>query len=417
MRIIVIGAGLAGLTAAWELRKRGHDVSVLEARARVGGRTWSQRLGNGAITERGGEYVFPTEFAIRRLSAELGVPILSHNVRYARRTVDGRHVSFAELEATTEQITETLRGMLADGLTRVSVEDAHREALGPDYQQHPVYRRMVTSLANDPNLVSAASAFLHDPDADQPFIDDGGRFVGGNQSLAIELARRLGAAVRLEHPARAIDQSDSGVEVTLADGSAQHADAAVIAVPLPILRSLRLGFALTPGQDAALSHRIMGTAAKLGVPLAAVDDDIALQSADLSWWSWRSLSADGEHRIPALSCFAGSRATLDALGTEAGPGRWLSELQALRPGLVIDGDVLLTDWSDDPWTRGSYSAASLDWTPADLHAFDVPAGRVVIAGEHTGLEQTLNGAVVSGLRAVTAIGAVERLTETSGGPA
>ncbi|WP_424464338.1 flavin monoamine oxidase family protein [Pseudoclavibacter helvolus] len=403
MRTIVIGAGLAGLTSAWELRKLGHEVTVLEARERVGGRTWSQRLSNGQLTERGGEYVFPTEFAIRRLSAEVGVPILTHNVRYARRTVDGRHVTSAELEATTARITETLRRMLADGCTRVSVEDAHREALGPNYRHDPVYRRMVTSLASDPTLVSAASAFLHDPDAGQPFVDDGGRFLGGNQSLSIELARRLGSSVRLGHPVAALDQSNAGVEVTLVDGSRMHGDAAVVAVPLPILRELGLGFTLPASHRTALDHRIMGTAAKLGVPLSAVDGDVALQSSDLTWWSWRSMSADGEHRIPALSCFAGSRATLDALRTAEGPETWVARLRELRPELVIDGDVLLTDWSEDPWTRGSYSAASLDWTPADLDAFDAPAGRIAIAGEHTGLEQTLNGAVVSGLRAVGAL--------------
>ncbi len=65
MKVIVVGAGLSGMTAAWELHKKGHDVTVLEARDRVGGRTWSQKLDNGVITERGGEYIFPTEFAIR----------------------------------------------------------------------------------------------------------------------------------------------------------------------------------------------------------------------------------------------------------------------------------------------------------------------------------------------------------------
>nr|WP_235812615.1 FAD-dependent oxidoreductase [Pseudoclavibacter helvolus] len=218
--------------------------------------------------------------------------------------------------------------------------------------------------------------------------------------------------MRLENPVTALDQSEAGVEATLADGSRLHGDAAVVAVPLPILRELRLGFDLPEAQRTALDHRIMGTAAKLGVPLSAVDDDIALQSPDLTWWSWRSLSADGEHRIPGLSCFAGSRTTLDALRTAEGPAGWVAQLRAMRPELVIDGEVLLTDWSADEWTRGSYSAASLGWTPAALDAFAVPAGRVAFAGEHTGLEQTLNGAVVSGLRAV---GALSGLTDAQGG--
>ncbi|HET9072679.1 MAG TPA: FAD-dependent oxidoreductase [Acidimicrobiales bacterium] len=59
MRFLVAGAGLAGLHAAWLLRQAGHDVAVHEARARVGGRVWSQRLDNGVWIERGGEFILP----------------------------------------------------------------------------------------------------------------------------------------------------------------------------------------------------------------------------------------------------------------------------------------------------------------------------------------------------------------------
>ncbi len=59
-RIVVIGAGFAGLAAASELADRGHDVLVLEARERVGGRVWSERIdgpGGGAVIEHGAEFV------------------------------------------------------------------------------------------------------------------------------------------------------------------------------------------------------------------------------------------------------------------------------------------------------------------------------------------------------------------------
>jgi monoamine oxidase len=358
------------------------------------------------MTERGGEYIFPTEFEIRRLSAEVGIPILTHNVRYGRRTVGGRHVSFLELNETSVMLSSTLKTMLADGLTGISVDDVFRSTLGAEFGTHPIYCRMRTSLAADPAEVSAEAALLHESSSANGYVEDGGRFLDGNQSLTLELARRLGAAVRLESPIVGVDQSGAGVQVALADSSTLDGDAAVITAPLPLLRSLELGFDLTRAQQTALDHRFMGTAAKLGVPLTAVDDNSALQNRDHAWWSWRSMSVDGEHRVPALSCFAGGARTLDALNTAAGSETWIAALREMRPELVIDGEPLLTDWTNDQWARGSYSAASLDWTADDIHAFDTPAGRVAIAGEHTGLSQSLNGAVESGVRAAKALAAL-----------
>ncbi|PRI11097.1 flavin monoamine oxidase family protein [Leucobacter massiliensis] len=403
MDIVVVGAGLAGLTSAWELSKAGHRCTVLEARDRVGGRTWSQRLGNGEVTERGGEYVFPTEHAIRRLAAELGVPIMSHGVRYGRRTVNGRVISFAELSATSERVRATLAEMIADGETRVSLERAFAEALGAGYRLDPVYRRTTTSAAADPARVSAEAVLLHESSTVDGYVEDGGRFVGGNQALSIELAHRLPEGVRLEHPVAALDQSAGGVQAILADGSRIDADAAVLAVPLPLLREMELGFALPEAQQRALDHRFMGVAAKLGVPLSRVDDDVALQHPEHTWWSWRSMSIDGEHRINALSSFAGGPFALDALRVADGPAGWTAALSHMRPELEFDGEVLLTDWRDELWSRGAYSAAGLDWGADDARAFERPAGRVAIAGEHTGLAQSLSGAVASGYRAATAI--------------
>ncbi|WP_223692122.1 flavin monoamine oxidase family protein [Leifsonia poae] len=406
MDVIVVGAGLAGLTAAWELHKTGHTVRVLEARDRVGGRTWSQRLDNGTVVERGGEYIFPTEFPIRRLAAEVGVPILTHNVRYGRRTLRGSTITFAELAATSRTVTDTLASMSADGMVGVSLEAVFAEALGPGYIDDAVYRRTITSAAADPARVSAAAVLGHESSTVGGYIEDGGRLVAGNQSLTLEIARRLEGRIRLEHPVTGVDQSPAGVQVVLADGSRMRADAVVLAVPLPLLRALELGFPLDPAQQRALDHRFMGVAAKLAVPLARMDDDNAVQSSDHTWWSWQSLSADGVTRIPALSCFAGGPAALDALSVTEGPDAWVHALRELRPDMEIDGEVLLSTWADDPWTRGAYSAPSLDWRIEDAEAFTRASGRVAIAGEHTGLAQSLSGAVASGYRAVGALAEV-----------
>lgn len=404
MHIVVIGAGLSGLTAAWELHKAGHEITVLEAKNRVGGRTWSEQLPNGQLTERGGEYIFPGDSPIRRLAAELEVPLLTHSVRYHRRTLSGTIISFDELERTVAQAKRALRELLADDAGRsYSVDDVFAAALGSDFRRNSVYRRTITSVAADPARVNAEAVLRRKSAPATGYVEDGGRLLEGNQSLTIAVAARLGDAVRLEHPVSGLDSSAERVQVRLTDGSTHDADAAVLSVPLPQLRTLELGFRLSPAQQNALDHRFMGVAAKLGVPLGVVDDDPAVQSAEHAWWSWQSLSRDGVTRVPALSCFAGGPAALGALQVEEGPAVWLDALRRLRPSLQADGEPLLTTWADDPWTQGSYSAASLDWRPEDADVFTRSAGRVAIAGEHTGISPSMSSAVESGYRAAAAL--------------
>ncbi|MBN9612313.1 MAG: FAD-dependent oxidoreductase, partial [Actinobacteria bacterium] len=275
--------------------------------------------------------------------------------------------------------------------------------LGSGYRHDPVYRRVTTSAAADPARVSAEAVLLHESSTANGYVEDGGRFVGGNQSLTLEIARRLGDRVRLEHPIVSVDQSGSRVQITLSDGSRIDADAAVVSVPLPILNELELGFELPELQRNALDHRFMGVAAKLGVPLAHVDQDIALQNPEHTWWSWRSLSTDGEHRINALSSFAGGPFALEALGVAHGSQGWVDALRSMRPELELDGEALLTTWADDEWARGSYSAPGLEWRAEEANAFERSVGRVAFAGEHTGLAQSLSGAVASGYRAAEAL--------------
>jgi monoamine oxidase len=69
MRVVVVGAGLAGLAAADALRRAGADVVVVEARDRVGGRVFSKRLCNGAVVEMGAEFILPGSALTRELAA------------------------------------------------------------------------------------------------------------------------------------------------------------------------------------------------------------------------------------------------------------------------------------------------------------------------------------------------------------
>ncbi len=90
MSVIVAGAGLAGLTAAFELQRRGARVTVVEARDRVGGRVWTRRDGfdEGQHAEAGGDLIDPDQEAIRRLAADLRLnlsPILRGGFAFVRQ--------------------------------------------------------------------------------------------------------------------------------------------------------------------------------------------------------------------------------------------------------------------------------------------------------------------------------------------
>ena len=86
---VVIGAGLAGLAAADELRRGGVEPIVLEARDRVGGRVWSQTLDNGAVVEMGAEFILPGNTVVRALAERFGLGLWDKGMRYGGREPRG----------------------------------------------------------------------------------------------------------------------------------------------------------------------------------------------------------------------------------------------------------------------------------------------------------------------------------------
>src|SRR3954470_14643791 len=97
-RVCVIGAGFAGLAAADALRAGGTEVTVFEARDRVGGRVWSVPFGEGAVVERGAEFILPGYEVMNELASRFGIPLVLKGTPYGRRVPVGREaVSQADL--------------------------------------------------------------------------------------------------------------------------------------------------------------------------------------------------------------------------------------------------------------------------------------------------------------------------------
>ncbi|MFH7322349.1 flavin monoamine oxidase family protein [Aeromicrobium sp. JJY06] len=399
MKVIVVGAGLAGLAAAHRLVQAGEEVQVLEAGDRVGGRCRSTTLANGVTVERGGEFIDPEQHVIRRFCAELGLPLIPHAVNFfRRRQPDGTTPSIEELHTTMTRLSRAAQQLDED----VSVRTLFHDVFGS--QPHAILDRIETSCAGDAGALSARAVLSS---FEPPQIDHASRVLGGNDRIARELARTLADRVRLGTPVEAVSDSDGHVVVTTADGSESAADALVLALPLPLLHRLQWDSGLPHEWATGAAQLGFGDAAKLSVAVAEPAAPQAVAGPGRRWWSWNSASpADRSLGSAGVSCFAGTAEQVTELGAVHGADDWLSTLVASRHDLALDpADHVVTAWRSEPWARGAYSFAKVGWDPAAAQALQRRVGRVVLAGEHTAgpLASTMNGALASGERAARVV--------------
>jgi monoamine oxidase len=373
VRVVVVGAGFAGLAAADALRRGGAEVVVLEARDRVGGRVHSRELDDGSVAEMGAEFILAENTAVRETAARLGLELLDKGMAYGRRDLRGADpFEPQELDAAVAEIERALeagegRGRSARALIDLlGIPTAVREALAA---------RTEVSAASPADEVGAAAlaGVAHIDDFPAPSV------AGGNQRIALELAAGLDGAVRLSQPARSVSWDEASVTVRTGSGEVE-ADGCVIAVPASVIAEISFEPSL-PGPIAdALAAVPYGHAAKLFVPLREPAVPSAVLSVPGRYWVWTANGADGAVQ-PVASCFAGSAPALEALGVDDGPGTWAASLAELRPDLDLDGErAMLSTWDDDPWSRAAYSV----WVEEEITAvLAARHGPLVFAGEHT----------------------------------
>jgi monoamine oxidase len=395
VRAVVVGAGLAGLVAADELARGGVEAVVLEARSRVGGRVWSQRLPNGAVIEMGAEYLLPGNTAIRELAVRFGLGLWDKGMRYGRRDPEGgigtTHEELAAAMADAEAALE------AAGPTRHSAEGFLDSIDIPAGAREAILARVEISCANTANRVEATelAGVAHIDDKPSPSI------AGGNQRLPLALADELGDAVHLDSPVHAIEWAADGVCASTPDGRVE-ADVAVIAAPASVLDRIVFEPRLPAPTTAALGLVEYGHAAKLFVPLSSPAQPTAVMNVPDRYWTWTA-TGDGGETQPVVSAFAGSKPALEALEVHDGPSRWVASLARLRHDLDLDpAGAVLSTWDDDPWVRAAYSASP----PVEVAAaLDRPSGPLAFAGEHTAGEYAalMEGAIRSGRRAARSL--------------
>lgn len=436
-RIGIAGAGLAGLSAAWALERRGADVFVFEARHRVGGRVLTVRDLPGATHgEAGGEIIEEEGHdAIGLVAGELGLTltrILPGGFRY----YSGSERGPGHLDSGKKMFDE-LRGLLRpqiDALGRA--EQAPCSAIVQSLGQQSALdwaRRSARPRAAVAAVESLRGFFVAEPSEYSLLMlaellsQDGDpasmkmyRIAGGNGRLPDALAASLAHPPRLGSRVVRLHTRDRRVHATIEAPAARSTfacDAFIVAVPATLSREIDFSPALPPLQREAIATLPYGHATK------------ALVSFDRRFWRRRGHAfatrlptgavweAGVKGRGGTLAFLAGGDASsaladLVANGTER---EWRRRLRWLGIGEARILDATAVTWEADPFARGAYAHQSPAFNPALLPLLAAPSGRIAFAGEHTSGEGQgyMEGAVASGLRAADDI----ELLFTNGRPA
>jgi monoamine oxidase len=433
-KVVVAGAGLAGLSAARALEARGATVTVVEARDRVGGRVWTLRDGFAGRqhAEAGADLIEEEQEHVLKLARELGlkpVRILRDGFGFYGPDAQGnRRIQLGPgafvtvprlLKADIEEFKlseERWDGAVAARLARMSVWDwlARQDVSDGFKASMRGFRGFFLADPEDLSVLPVVEFFAESGPPGRGYMF---RIPGGNDRLASGTARRLRGSLLSETIVRRVAHRSDGVTVTIEDRAGRRSELAagyfVCALPASTAREVVFEPGLPEPQHDAIARLRYGCATRL------------LLQFDRRFWKKRGhpiaygsdlptgavWDGNEQQRGPRgiLSFVAGgraSRALQDILAREGYAGvirrnEWLGKPSALLASKTVV-------WDDDPWARGGYAYFDPGFDPLGRAWLARPAGRIVFAGEHTSIkfQGYMNGAIESGLRAAAEVGAI-----------
>ncbi|MFC5176234.1 flavin monoamine oxidase family protein [Nocardioides taihuensis] len=448
MTVVVVGAGLSGLAAARRLVAGGHEVVVLEARDRVGGRTEGGRLTDGTPVELGGQWIGPTQDRMYELVAELGLEWFRTHNDDGLLLVDlrGRQSRMAPHKGAVPRLGPFALADLGQGLLRFSRlaarTDLERPWESPDAEVLDgqtfaswIHRNLRTPsgrayfriaceavFAADASDVSLLHALFYShsgTDLETLLSVDRGaqqdRIVGGSVRIAETMAAALGDRVRLGQPVRRISNDDSGVRLETRGGEVVTGSHVVVTLPPTLAGRLEYAPALPSWRDQLTQRLPAGSVVKC---YAAYDEPF-----------WRATGLNGQaasDRGPVKVTFDNSppsgRPGVLMGFVEAGDARHFARLSPddrrravlecfaryFGPRALAPVEYLERDWMAEEFTRGCYGAHFTPgvWTSYG-HALREPVGRIHWAGAETAAVWNgyMEGAVRSGEAVADRIGA------------
>lgn len=437
-KVIIVGAGLAGLAAGWNLREAGHEVTILEARDRPGGRVSTIR-----------------EPFAKGLYAEEGAAAFSNSYTIALNFIDRYGLEKIPWTLPEKPITYYLNGKrmdVAPGETVIWPYDLSEEEqkLGPfglvqkyiintlpkeirepqNWNRKPLVQMDHTSLetylrqqgASDgaielikntqwfaavPGETSGLSMAVSDFGlfmGDAPFI-----LKGGNDQLAREMAGEMKDNIRYEVPVNSIRDNGQEVTVTAMNGENFTAQKVIVALPLKVLQKVNFSPALSEAKSEAIKEMKVMDLARVFLEL----DQPVWRKKDLSGLTFTDLPVGQLNAYENMTDPATNPALLESY--MAGPAARsisnkskeevvemvISYVEKVHPGVKehYTGSYI-KNWSTDPYALGGPSWPVPGSVTAHLQDLQSVHGNIHFAGEHTSiLRSTMEGALRSGNRA------------------
>ena len=434
---MVVGAGLAGLTAARKLEAAGASVTVIEAQNRVGGRTMSGRVARTTL-EMGGQWIGPNQRRIIALASELGVETFPTHLPGRTVFYEGERrseyeeddeipfadpTSLGEVQGAFRALGELARSVPADapwkardaaeldGQTLETWKLGHLQSSGARFYFDLAVESLYACEPRDVSLLGVLSDIASSGSFGGLFEIEASaeeyRFFGGAEEVSVRLARGLEGRVVLDSPVRRIVGEKDSVLVE-SDRASVRAGAVIVAVPPALRGRIEYVPALPPVHDGLSQRMPMGAVIKCH----AVYDAPFWREAGLNG---RAESDTGPCKVTCDNSSPGSEAgvlTGFILGADA--REWGRRGAEERERAVLEcfaryfGEKALgplayveTDWGAEIYSRGGYAGVPVPGMILDHGpALAEPVGRIYWAGAETASEWNgyMDGAVESGER-------------------
>lgn len=420
MTIVIIGAGFAGLSAAYHLTQAGKSVAVLEARDRIGGRVHTRYDFADIPVEFGAELIHGDEVITWDWVKKLNLKTVNWKKQSDAlvRMEDGRLLTMSQARSTSPEFDITRRWNLPPNIPAKEGEtwSTYLRRIGfTEAQLAYVKRSFANAQGDSPDHLSAKAMLIdlaweiQNPTTGDQRSDDH-RILDGYAKIYDALAQNID--IRLNTPVTAITWGESGVILTTENGQTFTREQCLITVPVGVLKSGKISFSpeLPDIKKEALAGLAMGPVMKMvyrfAEPITATDVS-AIYSAENPpmWWSPRYGRESGDTVWTAF--FSGDYAReLLAMGEEAALQQGLSVLRKEldKPDLTYVA-AQWVNWPDDPYSLGGYSHVKPGHEEARKQLAQ-PTPPLYWAGEataHHEMSATVHGAYESGKRAAAEI--------------